>query len=144
MKRVALAFGIVVAVAMACEVPTASAQKGPETPMGTVLFDADSDVVTPAAVKILDRIATQFKDPNTQYIIIRGHSELTEHAEFGKEYGVGLSQRRAANVRSYFFARGIKHRNLITQAFGVTKPIKGAAAVKLRRVEVVFSPDNGF
>ncbi len=144
MQSVGRAFGIVTAGAIACAVPSVSGQQSVERLMGTVLFAADSDTVTPAGAKILDSIAAKFKDPETPFIIVRGHSEPREHAQYGPQYGRGLSQRRASNVRSYLEARGVKPNSLVTEAFGVSKPIKGVEPAKLRRVEVVFSAGNGW
>lgn len=126
-------------------VPTVGAQTAAsETLIGTVYFTADSDVVTPEAEKTLDAIVARFKDPKAQRILLRGHSEPTEHAEFGPEYGVGLSQRRAGNVGSYLYKRGVPVSSYTSEAFGDSRPIKGAGPVKLRRVEVFFGPGPGW
>lgn len=147
MKAGVYVSGPVVAAALCLASATASTPKPArvaEVAMGTVLFAADSDKITTEGTRILDGIAARITDPQTQKIIVRGHSEPTEHAEFGPEYGVGLAHRRASNVQSYFIERGLKPQNVNLATFGDTRPIKGAPPAKLRRVEIFFGETSGW
>ena len=125
------------ASSIVCAAPAAFGRQAGETAVGTVLFAADSDQITPQGAKVLDGVAARFKDSKTQ-IIVRGHSEPTEHAAFGPEYGFGLAHRRAGNVVSYLVERGVKPDAVAARAFGDSRPIKGAPPATLRRVEIVL------
>ncbi|RYD96347.1 MAG: OmpA family protein, partial [Sphingobacteriales bacterium] len=66
----------------------------------------------------------------------------------GDQYNVGLSQRMAANVRSYLASRGVPDSAITTQAFGESRPAidtaDGLREPQNRRVEVTFGPGSGW
>jgi OOP family OmpA-OmpF porin len=139
--------------------PAAIAQ--PASQPAIVTFAATSDEVSPAAGARLDAFATQHQAGSQ--VIISGHATLAEAKaairadggtaaeaeESAASFAVGLSQRRAANVRSYLAGRGVPDGVMTTQAFGATRPADlnakpGQGVAADRRVEVTEGPGSGW
>jgi outer membrane protein OmpA-like peptidoglycan-associated protein len=76
--------------------------------------------------------------------VLAGHADRSGPAD----YNVGLSQRRANNVRSYLAGHGIPDGVMTTQAFGESRPLvetaDGVREPQNRRVEVTFGPGSGW
>ena len=93
-----------------------------------VFFDWDDDSLTPQAAAILDNAAEAYQ--------ACGQAQ------------VGLSQREAANVRSYLAGRGIPDGVMTTEAFGESRPlvetVDGVREPQNRRVEITFGPGSGW
>ncbi len=109
-----------------------------------VFFDYDSDQVTPVGRAILDNAASAYRTCAQAQVMITGHTDRA-----GKDqYNVGLSQRMAANVRSYLAGRGIPDGVMTTQAFGESRPLidtaDGMREPQNRRVEITFGPGSGW
>ena len=109
-----------------------------------VFFAFDSDEITPQAAAILDKAADAYKACADMQVTIGGHADRK-----GSEgYNVGLSQRRASNVRSYLAGRGLKHGVMTTQAFGETRPLietkDDVREPQNRRAEISFGPGSGW
>jgi outer membrane protein OmpA-like peptidoglycan-associated protein len=103
-----------------------------------VFFDWDKADLTPQAVAILDKAAAQYvKDCEVQ---LAGHADRSGPAD----YNIGLSQRRADNVRQYLAGRGVPDGVMTTEAFGESRPLvetaDGVREPQNRRVEITFSP----
>lgn len=84
----------------------------------------------------LKNLAAQLKANPTQSLIISGHADAT-----GSEgYNIGLSRKRAANVKAYLVAQGIPSERIKVEYFGSSKPIASNATVegrmKNRRVDI--------
>jgi hypothetical protein len=75
-----------------------------------------------------------------------GGSTPAEMAEAGPSYAIGLSQRRAANVRAYLAGRGVPDGVMTTEAFGASRPVdpSGKPSAADRRVEVTQGPGSGW
>ncbi|HJS11647.1 OmpA family protein [Sphingopyxis sp.] len=108
------------------------------SPVATVQFADDSDAVDAKAAKILDEFAERHRTGKSQ-IIVKAYADRSEGAEHGPEYGRGLSHRRASEVRSYLFTRGIDVGRTEIQAFGTDKP-KGTVSSANRRAEIYVIP----
>lgn len=108
------------------------------SPVATVQFADDSDAVDAKAAKILDEIAEEHRAGKSR-IIVKAHADRSEGAEYGPEYGRGLSHRRASEVRSYLSTHGINPGKIDIEAFGVDKP-KGTSSAANRRAEIYVIP----
>jgi OOP family OmpA-OmpF porin len=109
-----------------------------------VFFDWDRDEITPQAAAILDNAASAYTTCGQAQVMIAGHADRSG----SDQYNVGLSQRRAANVRSYLAGRGIPDGVMTTEAFGESRPLvetaDGVREPQNRRVEITFGPGSGW
>jgi outer membrane protein OmpA-like peptidoglycan-associated protein len=109
-----------------------------------VFFDWDKSDITPQAAAILDNAAEQYRTCGSARVVIAGHADRSGSAD----YNVGLSQRRADNVRSYLGGRGIPDSAMTTEAFGESRPLvetaDGVREPQNRRVEVTYGPGSGW
>ncbi|MGZ8287166.1 MAG: OmpA family protein [Allosphingosinicella sp.] len=109
-----------------------------------VFFDWDRDEITPQASAILDNAASAYQTCGQAQVMIAGHADRSG----SDQYNVGLSQRRAANVRSYMAGRGIPDGVMTTEAFGESRPLvetaDGVREPQNRRVEITFGPGSGW
>jgi outer membrane protein OmpA-like peptidoglycan-associated protein/opacity protein-like surface antigen len=109
-----------------------------------VFFDWDRDEITPQASAILDNAASAYQTCGQAQVMIAGHADKSG----SDQYNVGLSQRRAANVRSYLAGRGIPDGVMTTEAFGESRPLvetaDGVREPQNRRVEISYGPGSGW
>jgi outer membrane protein OmpA-like peptidoglycan-associated protein len=109
-----------------------------------VFFDWDRDEITPQASAILDNAASAYQTCGQAQVMIAGHADKSG----SDQYNVGLSQRRAANARSYLAGRGIPDGVMTTEAFGESRPLvetaDGVREPQNRRVEISFGPGSGW
>jgi len=108
-----------------------------------VFFDWDRDEIAPQASATLDNAASAYQTCGPQaQVMIAGHADRSGP----DQYNVGLSQRRAANVRSYLAGRGIPDGVMTTEASGESRPLvetaDGVREPQNRRVEVGFGPGS--
>jgi OOP family OmpA-OmpF porin len=109
-----------------------------------VFFDWDRDEITPQAAGILDNAAEQYRATGNAQVVLAGHADRSG----SDQYNVGLSQRRADNVRQYLAGRGIPEGVMRTEAFGESRPAvetaDGVREPQNRRVEINFGPGSGW
>lgn len=109
-----------------------------------VFFDWDRDEITPQAAAILDNAAAQYQATGNAQVVLAGHADRSG----SDQYNVGLSQRRAENVRQYMAGRGIPEGVMRTEAFGESRPLvetaDGVREPQNRRVEITFGPGSGW
>ena len=109
-----------------------------------VFFTPDNDELTPQARAILDNAASAYQTCAQAQVMIAGHTDRKGN----DQYNVGLSQRMAANVRSYLAGRGIPEGVMTTEAFGESRPLvetpDGKSEPQNRRVEITFGPGSGW
>ena len=128
------------AVILATEVCPAPPPIGPFI----VFFDWDKDEITPAASAILDNAAAAYQQTGRASVTLAGHADRSG----SDAYNVGLSQRRANNVRSYLAGRGVPDGSISTEAYGESRPLvdtaDGVREPQNRRVEITFGPGSGW
>ena len=82
--------------------------------------------------------------PVRRPVTLAGHADRSG----SDAYNVGLSQRRANNVRSYLAGRGVPDGSITTEAFGESRPLvdtaDGVREPQNRRVEITFGPGSGW
>ncbi len=109
-----------------------------------VFFDWDKDEITPAAAAILDNAAAGYQQVGSASVVLAGHADRSG----SDEYNVGLSQRRANNVRAYLAGRGVPDAAITSEAFGESRPLvdtaDGVREPQNRRVEITFGPGSGW
>jgi outer membrane protein OmpA-like peptidoglycan-associated protein len=109
-----------------------------------VFFDWDKDEITAQAAAILDNAATAYQTTGQAAVVLAGHADRSGAAD----YNIGLSQRRANNVRSYLAGRGVPDGSITTEAFGESRPLvdtaDGVREPQNRRVEITFGPGSGW
>jgi outer membrane protein OmpA-like peptidoglycan-associated protein len=109
-----------------------------------VFFDWDKSDVTSQASAILDNAASAYQTCGQAQVMLAGHADRSG----SDQYNVGLSQRRAANVRSYLAGRGIPDGVMTTEAFGEGRPLvetqDGVREPQNRRVEITYGPGSGW
>jgi len=109
-----------------------------------VFFDWDRDEITPQASAILDNAASAYQTCGQAQVMIAGHADRSGP----DQYNVGISQRRAANVRSYLAGRGIPDGVMAIEASGESRPLvetaDGVREPQNRRVEVSFGPGSSW
>jgi opacity protein-like surface antigen len=109
-----------------------------------VFFDWDKDEITPAAAAILDNAAAGYQRVGSASVVLAGHADRSG----SDEYNVGLSQRRANNVRAYLSGRGVPDAAITSEAYGENRPLvdtaDGVREPQNRRVEISFGPGSGW
>jgi len=107
-----------------------------------VYFDWANDEIRAQAQAVLDRVVSAYQ-VCPQAVMMAGHADRSGPAQ----YNVGLSERRAANVRAYLARRGIPDGVMTIVALGESRPqIDTADGVRdplNRRVEITFGPASG-
>ena len=101
-----------------------------------VYFATNKDVILPKSFSLLKQVASVLKaNPQIQLLRVEGHTDNQGKAAANQD----LSQRRAANVRSFLIKEGISGDRLESQGFGQTKPVDNnktaAGRENNRRVE---------
>ena len=109
-----------------------------------MFFDWDKDEITPAAAAILDNAAAGYQQVGSASVVLAGHADRSG----SDEYNVGLSQRRANNVRAYLAGRGVPDAAITSEAYGESRPLvdtaDGVREPQNRRVEITFGPGSGW
>lgn len=109
-----------------------------------VFFDWDKDDITPQAAAILDNAASAYQTCGQAQVMLAGHADRSG----SDQYNVGLSQRRATNVRSYLSSHGIPDGVMTQEAFGESRPLvetaDGVREPQNRRVEITYGPGSGW
>ena len=108
-----------------------------------VFFEWDKADITPEAATILNNAVSAYANCGAASVMLAGHADRSGTAT----YNVGLSQRRANNVRSYMAGRGVPDGRITTEAFGESQPrvptADGVRELQNRRVEITYGPGSG-
>jgi len=108
-----------------------------------VFFEWDKSDITPEAATILNNAVSAYANCGAAAVMLAGHADRSGSSQ----YNVGLSQRRAAAVRSYMSARGVPDTRISTEAFGESQPrvptADGVRELQNRRVEITYGPGSG-
>jgi len=83
-----------------------------------VYFDNDSAEITTASESILDEAVAALKTSLGTRVEVQAHTD----SNGTEEYNLGLSTRRAGNVRSYLISHGIEAERLTARGYGESKP----------------------
>lgn len=108
----------------------------------TVNFNFDSATLTPTAKANLDKLIPVFKNNPDTNINVYGHTD----AKGTDSYNIGLSERRASSVISYFVANGLSRDRFVAKGMGKAEPIATndteAGRAQNRRVEFAITANE--
>lgn len=111
--------------------------------LGDVLFDVGKTTLKPGAARTLDRLADFMRQYPERKARIEGFTDDTGPAELNRE----LSRERARAVREELIGRGIDGDRVEAVGYGAAFPVASnanpAGRQQNRRVEIVFSDENG-
>ena len=85
------------------------------------LFDFDKATLRPEGKAKLDELVSKSKAIKLEVILVVGHTDRIGSAK----YNQGLSERRAAAVKSYLVSKGIEANRVYTEGKGKTQPVTG-------------------
>ena len=109
-----------------------------------VYFVAANDEIRADAQDVLERVVSAYQVCPQAQLMMAGHADRSGSAQ----YNVGLSERRAANVRAYLARRGIPGGVMTIVALGESRPqldtADGVRDPLNRRVEITFGPASGW
>ncbi|MDX2152871.1 MAG: OmpA family protein [Bryobacteraceae bacterium] len=118
---------------------TRESARGLIVSMPDVLFDFGKYTLKPEAREKLAKISgIVLANPGLK-LEVEGHTDSIGSEQFNQE----LSEKRAAAVRDYFVAQGLKADDIVTRGFGKTQPVASndtsQGRQQNRRVEMVVS-----
>jgi len=121
-----------------CEPPAPAAPVAAPKPTGEkitvaadALFDFNKAVLRTEGKAKLDELVAKANAIKLEVILVVGHTDRIGSAQFNQ----GLSERRAAAVKTYLVSKGIEANRVYTEGKGKTQPVtgdkcKGNAATK--------------
>ncbi len=92
-------------------------EKGTTVRLDNIYYGYNSDVITGAAAKELDKLVTILKDNPTMRIELSSHSD----ARGGDDYNLKLSDRRAKSAVNYIVSQGIDGSRMVAKGYGEQK-----------------------
>ncbi|ODS89433.1 MAG: hypothetical protein ABS44_04200 [Chryseobacterium sp. SCN 40-13] len=111
-------------------------------PESMVNFGFDSSNLTASAKTNLDKLATVLKNNPDTNINVYGHTD----SKGSESYNQGLSERRAAAVKSYLVSKGVASSRMFTMGMGETDPRSSnateAGRAQNRRVEFAITANE--
>ncbi len=111
-------------------------------PESMVNFGFDSSNLTATAKTNLDKLATVLKNNPDTNINIYGHTD----SKGSESYNQGLSERRAAAVKSYLVSKGVSSGRMFTMGMGESDPRSSNATetgrAQNRRVEFAITANE--
>src|SRR5690606_5048775 len=103
-----------------------------------ILFGFDKSDLMPQAKTNIQKLVTSLNENSDTDILVVGHTDNVGRSE----YNLGLSDRRAASVRSYAIAQGLNASRIRTEGKGASEPIASnetdEGRAQNRRVEIVI------
>lgn len=103
-----------------------------------VHFDFDKATLRPEAKTVLDEAAALLSTTERVIVEVAGHTD----SKGSEEYNLGLSNRRAAAVKDYLAAQGVKATRLTAMGYGESRPVASndtdAGRAENRRVELII------
>ncbi len=84
-----------------------------------VVFDVNSDVITPTAAGTLDKVVAAMNKYQRPKVRVGGHTD----SDGDDAFNLDLSDRRAKSVAAYLGSQGIDTERLLGQGFGETEPV---------------------
>jgi OmpA-OmpF porin, OOP family len=112
--------------------------RGLELTLGDVLFEFDSDELTPGGMQRLARLAEVLQASPAHSVLIEGHTDSVGDPD----YNLGLSERRANAVQDFLIMQGVEPTRIVAHGYGQEFPLAPndteAGRQQNRRVEVVI------
>jgi OmpA-OmpF porin, OOP family len=112
--------------------------RGLELTLGDVLFEFDSDELTPGGMQRLARLAEVLQASPAHSVLIEGHTDSVGDPG----YNLTLSERRANAVQDFLIMQGVEPTRIVAHGYGQEFPLAPndteAGRQQNRRVEVVI------
>ena len=125
------------------ELDAKQTERGMVVTIGDLLFDNNSAVLKPGAGQSVQRLGAFLKAYPMRIALIEGYTDSVGSADSNQ----GLSERRAASVKSALLATGVVGERLVTRGYGEGYPVgsnqSADGRLSNRRVEVILSDDSG-
>lgn len=103
-----------------------------------ILFGFDKSDLKPEAKSNIQKLVASLNENEDTDILVVGHTDNVGRSE----YNLGLSERRAASVKSYAIAQGLAASRIKTEGRGASEPIASNETedgrAQNRRVEIVI------
>lgn len=103
-----------------------------------ILFGFDKSDLKPEAKTNIQKLVASLNENEDTDILVIGHTDNVGRSE----YNLGLSERRAASVKSYAIAQGLSASRIKTEGRGASEPIASNETedgrAQNRRVEIVI------
>ena len=129
--------------AQLAELKARPTERGMVLTLGDVLFESGQSTLKPGALRTVDQLAGFLTKNPTRKVSIEGHAD----SQGSNEYNQALSTQRSDNVRLALIARHVPAEQVTSSGEGEGFPVasndNAAGRLQNRRVEVVFSDDNG-
>lgn len=122
------------------DAPAVTANKG--TFKADAFFDFDRSTLKPEGRNILNQVAAKVQELDLESITAVGHTDDTGSAA----YNQGLSERRAASVKSYLVGKGVPADQIIASGRGEAQPVatnttrQGRAQNRRVDIEIIGTP----
>ncbi len=118
-------------------------KRGMVVTLGDVLFGSNQSELKSGGSHNVKKLADFLKENPKRLVMVEGYTDSTG----GSAHNQALSERRANAVRSALIDAGINADRINTRGYGAQFPVAGndtASSRQLnRRVEIIFSDDNG-
>jgi outer membrane protein OmpA-like peptidoglycan-associated protein len=125
------------------ELDAKQTERGMVVTIGDLLFDNNSAVLKPGAGESVRRLGAFLQAYPQRSALIEGYTDSVGSADSNQ----GLSERRAASVKSALLAVGIGSERVSTRGYGEGYPVgnnqSADGRLSNRRVEVILSDDSG-
>ena len=106
--------------------------------LGDVLFEFDRAELMTGAFRTIDKLVEFLKKYENRNVLIEGHTDSIGTPE----YNIGLSERRAEEVRNSLLQRGISPVRIIAKGYGESYPVATnvyeSGRQQNRRVEIII------
>ena len=106
--------------------------------IGDVLFATDKSELNVSAQSSMDKIAAFLQKKKNRNLLVEGHTDSIGN----NEYNQGLSEKRAASVKSALVKRGVAGDRIVPIGYGEKYPLASNAAAagkqQNRRVEAII------
>jgi OmpA-OmpF porin, OOP family len=116
-----------------------STDRGMVMTLGDVLFATGKADLQPGAMSTIDRLARFLEEYPNKTVLIEGYTDSVGTESFNQ----GLSERRAASVRSALIAADVSPGRISTIGYGKARPIASndtaEGRLRNRRVEIVIN-----
>jgi outer membrane protein OmpA-like peptidoglycan-associated protein len=106
--------------------------------IGDVLFATDKSNLNASAQISMDKLAVFLREKQNRNLLVEGHTDSVG----SDEYNQGLSEQRAASVKSALVKRGIASERIVTIGYSKKYPLASndtaAGKQQNRRVEAII------
>jgi outer membrane protein OmpA-like peptidoglycan-associated protein len=119
-----------------------AADRQPPVQRGEIIFELDSDVISPAFHPVIDKFAEALLNDTGAILKVEGYSDSK-----GPElYNLDLAMRRALEVKKLLMKKGINDRKIKVAVFGESYPVSSSRDeienAGDRRVDIVMVPSS--